>query len=48
MWIKTNGNDTWAIDLARATLYFSDGTNMVAEQACGTSDVFSLRHPHFL
>jgi hypothetical protein len=32
MWIKTNGDDTWDIDLARVTLYFSDGTNLVAEQ----------------
>lgn len=32
MWIKTNGNDTWTIDDARVTLYFSDGTTLVAEQ----------------
>ncbi|TDT95954.1 hypothetical protein EDD99_7796 [Streptomyces sp. 846.5] len=32
MWIKTNGNDTWPIDDARVTLYFSDGTTLVAEQ----------------
>lgn len=32
MWIKTNGSDTWSIDIARVTLYFSDGTNLVAEQ----------------
>lgn len=32
MWIKTNGDDTWDIDLARVTLYFSDSTNLVAEQ----------------
>ena len=32
MWIKTNGDDTWDIDVARTTLYFSDGTNLVAEQ----------------
>lgn len=31
--IKTNGNDTWAIDLARVTLYFNDGTNLVADKA---------------
>jgi hypothetical protein len=29
---KTNGNDTWDIDVARVTLYFSDGSNLVAEQ----------------
>jgi hypothetical protein len=33
MSIKTNGDDTWSIDLARVTLYFSDGTNLVAERA---------------
>ncbi len=32
MFIKTNGNDTWTIDDARVTLYFSDGTTLVAEQ----------------
>lgn len=32
MWIKTNGNDNWSIDDARVTLYFSDGTTLVAEQ----------------
>jgi hypothetical protein len=32
MWIKTNRDDTWDIDVARTTLYFSDGTNLVAEQ----------------
>jgi hypothetical protein len=32
MWIKTNGNDEWDIDDARVTLYFSDGTTLVAEQ----------------
>ncbi|MEU5079780.1 MULTISPECIES: hypothetical protein [Streptomyces] len=32
MWIKTNGNDNWTIDVARVTLYFSDGTTLVAEK----------------
>ncbi|MEC3993036.1 hypothetical protein VSR01_05570 [Actinacidiphila sp. DG2A-62] len=32
MWIKTNGNDNWSVDDARVTLYFSDGTTLVAEQ----------------
>ncbi|MFF9586447.1 hypothetical protein [Streptomyces achromogenes] len=32
MWIKTNGNDNWTIDDARVTLYFSDGTTLVAEK----------------
>ncbi|KRV49055.1 hypothetical protein AQ490_22360 [Wenjunlia vitaminophila] len=32
MWIKTNGNDTWTIDDARVTLFFSDGTTLVAEK----------------
>lgn len=32
MWIKTKGNDNWTIDDARITLYFSDGTTLVAEQ----------------
>jgi hypothetical protein len=32
MWIKTNGDDTWDIDLARVTLYFSDSTNLIAEK----------------
>jgi hypothetical protein len=32
MSIKTNGDDTWTIDDARVTLYFSDGTTLVAEQ----------------
>jgi hypothetical protein len=32
MWIKTKGNDTWTIDDARVTLYFGDGTTLVAEQ----------------
>ena len=32
MWQKTNGNDTWSVDLARVTLYFNDGTNIVAER----------------
>jgi hypothetical protein len=30
--IKTNGNDTWTIDIARVTLFFTDGTNLVAEK----------------
>ncbi|AEW98561.1 hypothetical protein [Streptantibioticus cattleyicolor] len=32
MWIKTNGHDHWPIDDARVTLYFSDGTTLVAEK----------------
>ncbi len=32
MWIKTNGKDKWTIDDARVTLYFSDGTTLVAEK----------------
>lgn len=32
MFIKTNGDDTWSIDDARVTLYFGDGTTLVAEQ----------------
>ncbi|MFI2205398.1 hypothetical protein ACH47Z_32370 [Streptomyces sp. NPDC020192] len=32
MWIKTNGSDNWSIDDARVTLYFSDGTTLVAER----------------
>ncbi len=32
MWIKTNGSDKWTIDDARITLYFSDGTTLVADK----------------
>ena len=32
MSIKTNGNDTWTIDEARVTLYFTDATTLVASQ----------------
>jgi hypothetical protein len=30
--IKTHGADTWTIDIARVTLFFTDGTNLVAER----------------
>src|SRR5262245_19580402 len=29
---KTKGSDTWTIDFARVTLFFTDGTNLVAEK----------------
>ncbi|WP_258565294.1 hypothetical protein [Streptomyces sp. WELS2] len=32
MSIKTNGNDNWSIDVARVTLYFSDGITLVADK----------------
>lgn len=32
MSIKTNGSDTWTIDEARVTLYFTDGSTLVADQ----------------
>jgi hypothetical protein len=31
MSIKTNGSDTWILNLARVTLFFNDGTNLVAD-----------------
>lgn len=36
--IKTNGNDEWDIDEARVTLYFRDGTTLVADKYDFTLD----------